>query len=406
MWHTDCRHFRTSHPCAPHKLTRARCGGCASYDPLGERILIVKLGSLGDVLRTTSCLAPLKARYPRGHVTWVTRPDARPLLARNPAVDRVLTTDGNYLELLLAEEFDLALGPETDLLSASIMRLARAGERRGFAADGRGGVVALGDAAAAWWHTGLDDAAKQGNRRTYGSWLYDVFGLAGPVAPPTLAVPDAARARAAERLAAGAGWARRYVCVNTGASSRWKEKRWKLAHYRDFVRLLGREEPGAAVVLVGGPEEADFNRELVGAGLGVVDGGTANSVEEFGALVAACDWVLTPDSLGYHVACATHTPAACLVGPTAPWELDRYARNLVLHSDLPCIACYHPTCPLPRTCMDALTPGTVWEEVRRWRAGDGAEPVVAAPVAAAPAAADPAGAPHAGADHPRAAPRG
>src|SRR5512133_350921 len=136
--HTDCRQFRTSEPCAPHKAARTRCDGCGVYDPLGERILIVKLGATGDVLRTTSCLPPLKARYPRSHVTWVTRPNARAILAGNPAIDRVLTIDENYLEFLMAEEFDLAIGPDADLLSASIMRLAHAHEKRGCIADGRG----------------------------------------------------------------------------------------------------------------------------------------------------------------------------------------------------------------------------------------------------------------------------
>jgi heptosyltransferase-2 len=349
------------------------------YDPIGERILIVKLGSLGDVLRTTSCLAPLKARYPRAQITWVTRSDARELLARNPAIDRVLTIDENHVDILLVEEFDLAIGPDCDVLSASIMRLARASERRGFIADGRGGVIAAGDAASEWWQTSLDDDRKQGNRRTYGEWLYDVCGLEGPVAPPTLPLTHGARTRIADRLAVCAPWARRYVGVNTGASARWKEKRWKAAHYRDLFRLIGHEDPESAIVLVGGPQEAAFNRELLCADVGIVDGGTANSFEEFGALVAACDWVLTPDSLGYHVACATGTPAACLVGPTSPWELDRFGRNVVLHSDLPCIACYRSECPFPRTCMDALTAESVWQHVRRWRVGSLAERGVNAP---------------------------
>ena len=144
MPNTDCRHFRTSEPCQPHKDTRARCGECTVYDPIHERILIVKLGATGDVLRTTSCLPPLKARYPRSHITWVTRSSSRAGLAWNPAIDRVLTVDGNYLEFLMAEEFDLAIGPDADLLSASIMRLAHAHEKRGCIADGHGGVRPLG----------------------------------------------------------------------------------------------------------------------------------------------------------------------------------------------------------------------------------------------------------------------
>jgi heptosyltransferase-2 len=83
--------------------------------------------------------------------------------------------------------------------------------------------------------------------------------------------------------------------------------------------------------------------------------------------VSACDWVLTGDTLGYHIACAVGTPACCLVGPTSPWELDDYGRNVILHAPLDCIGCYQPECPLPTTCMDALTPETVWSCIDRWR---------------------------------------
>ena len=124
--HTDCRHYRTTEPCEPHKETGTRCDGCAVYEPIAERILIVKLGAMGDVLRTTTCLEPLKQRYPASHITWVTHENAVPLLEGNPWIDRILSVDGNYLEFVLAERFDLAIGPDTDTLSASITSLVRA----------------------------------------------------------------------------------------------------------------------------------------------------------------------------------------------------------------------------------------------------------------------------------------
>jgi ADP-heptose:LPS heptosyltransferase len=193
--HTDCRHYRTNVPCRPHKQRKTVCSDCTEYDHTAERILVIKLDAMGDVLRTTSCLPALKREYPHGHVTWITRANAVPLLAGNPAIDRVLAVESNYLEFLLAEDFDL---------------------------------------------------------------------------------------------------------------------------------------------------------------------GTDHSIEVFAAIISSCDWILTPDSLGYHVACAVGTPAVCVVGPTSPWELDRYETNVVIHADLECIACYRARCPLPHTCMDRLTSRAVW----------------------------------------------
>ena len=321
---------------------------------------------MGDVLRTTSCLAPLKDRYPRSHVTWITRANAVPLLEANPSIDRVLSVDSKYLELLLAERFDLAIGPDTDVLSASIMAIARSDVKQGFVADGRGGVTPLNAAAEGWWRLGLDDALKQANRRTYGEWLYAMCELPLPVARPSFQLAPGAAQRCAQRLRASAPGADRWICFNTGASGRWHEKRWKPAHYHELAQLIEADDPNASIVLVGGPEEAALNRELRLMHPRFIDGGTDNSIADFAAVIASCDWILTPDSLGYHVASAVGTPALCVVGPTAPWELDVFSENCVVHANLDCIACYLPKCPFSRTCMDALTPEIILARIHEW----------------------------------------
>jgi len=355
-----------SQPCVLHKQTGTACGECGSYDPVCERVLIVKLGAIGDVLRTTGLLAPLRARYPQSHVTWVTRAPAAPLLERNPLVDRVLTVESNYLEFLLSEHFDLALVPDAEPLSAAIAALARSEQTNGFVADGRGGVRPTNAAARDWWRLGLDDALKRANRRTYSDWLSRICDLRMPAAPPMLVITDDEKHDAIRRLRQLAPRAERWIGFNTGGSSRWREKRWNRSYYAQLARLAAAEDPDAAIVLAGGAAEHVLNRELQ-HDYPFVDGGTANSIAQFGALISVCDWVLTGDTLGYHVACAVGTPACCLVGPTSPWELDDYGRNVILHASLDCIGCYHAKCPLSTTCMDVLPPEAVWSRLAQWR---------------------------------------
>ena len=191
-----------------------------------------------------------------------------------------------------------------------------------------------------------------------GEWLYAICELPTPVARPWLQPSAEARDRAAQFLQSNAPSASRRLCFNTGAGSRWQEKRWKTRHYRELGRLIWARDPLAAIVLAGGPDEAEFNGALLASEAGFIDG-TSHSIDAFAALVASSDWMLTADSLGYHVACAVATPALCLAGPTSPWELDLYQTNHVLYADLPCTACYLARCPLERTCMDQLTPHAV-----------------------------------------------
>ena len=65
------------------------------------------------------CLEPLKRQHPRSHITWITRAEAVPLLAGNPHDrPRPRRRDRTTSNSCTAEEFDLALGPDADLLSA------------------------------------------------------------------------------------------------------------------------------------------------------------------------------------------------------------------------------------------------------------------------------------------------
>jgi heptosyltransferase-2 len=59
--HTDCRHFRGDVPCTPHKKDGVHCESCPFYDPVDKKILIIKLGAIGDVIRTTPLLHRLES---------------------------------------------------------------------------------------------------------------------------------------------------------------------------------------------------------------------------------------------------------------------------------------------------------------------------------------------------------
>ena len=62
--HPDCRHFRGDLPCRPNKTDDYVCDGCPVYAPVTQRILIIKLGAIGDVIRTTPLLRRLRAERP------------------------------------------------------------------------------------------------------------------------------------------------------------------------------------------------------------------------------------------------------------------------------------------------------------------------------------------------------
>ncbi|MCX7610459.1 MAG: lipopolysaccharide heptosyltransferase family protein, partial [Ignavibacterium sp.] len=90
MLKRDCKHFPGDHPCIYHKTEGIKCENCNYYEPITFKILIIKLDAVGDVLRTTSILPGLKEKYPQGHITWLTRENAKEIFYNNNFVDRVL----------------------------------------------------------------------------------------------------------------------------------------------------------------------------------------------------------------------------------------------------------------------------------------------------------------------------
>lgn len=371
--HTDCRHYRGAMPCTFHKRDGRLCDGCADYDKITFRILIVKLAAVGDVLRTTSILPALKKRYSGSEITWVTKAGAAPLLHGNPMIDRVLVTEGNYQEFLRNEAFDLGICLDADPHSATIHSIAECKDRRGFVCDRAGKVHPVDARGQEWWLMGLNDELKKANRKTYQEIMYGICGLDLPTFPPQLSLNGSSSAFANNFVAKNASLKKfkRILGVNTGGGGRWQYKKWTFEGYVGFIELMKQRHPEVGIVIVGGPEEVELNRRIMdAAGNGVVDAGCNNSLAEFGAIISTFDVLLTSDSLGMHMGVALGKPTVVLVGPTSPWELDVFGKGDILHSDIECLVCYLSRCDKTVTCMSTLSPAYVLAKVERHLALD------------------------------------
>src|SRR4030065_1000671 len=106
---TDCRFFKGDKPCDPHKENGVKCDDCNYYKPIQFKILIIKLDAVGDVLRTTSILKPLKNKYTDSYIIWCTRQNSRELFKDNPLVDEVMTVEEDALFRINAEEYDIVI---------------------------------------------------------------------------------------------------------------------------------------------------------------------------------------------------------------------------------------------------------------------------------------------------------
>src|SRR3989441_4705944 len=116
------------------------------------RILIVRLGSIGDIVHTLPSLAAIRRAHSEAEISWVVERRASEILRDNPLLDRLIVIDTKalrrglmsgetlraprqQLRLLRASAFDLALDFQGLLKSATIARLSGARRIYGFARE-------------------------------------------------------------------------------------------------------------------------------------------------------------------------------------------------------------------------------------------------------------------------------
>jgi len=351
FYHYDCRHFRGDKPCG----VAERCEGCASYAPIGSRILIVKLGASGDVLRTTPLLRALKSRDPSCHVTWVVDPPSLALLAGNRLIDRLLPFAWEDLFPLFVERFDLLLSLDKEPRGTALAALVRATERRGFGLGEDGAPRPLSPSSFYAYDLGIDDHLKfVVNEKTYQEIVFDLAGL--PYEREDYVYePSEEERRAAQGALREAGLApgERAIGLNTGGGRAFANKGWTVG---GFARLCERIESrlGRRAILLGGADEAEKNAAIARASGARAVVPPLLGVRTFAAVLGEMDAVVTGDTLGLHLALALGRPVVALFGSTAPQEIELYGRGEKVLPHVPCAPCYLRECPVTSTCMDSI----------------------------------------------------
>jgi heptosyltransferase-2 len=363
--HYDCRHFLGYKPCSFRRL----CDECPHYSPFGERILIVKLAALGDVLRTTPLLRGLTQENPRCHITWLTEPGAVPMLEGAAGIDRLLSYTPETTLQLQCETFDHLYCFDKEPKATALAMQIAASRKFGFGMSCFGNVMPLSESSEYAFELGINDALKFGsNLKTYPQLIFECAEL--PYEHPQEYVfPDLTSEieEAARRLQElGVGQNDLKVGLNTGAGDVFATKKWTEDGYARLADMLA-EGFGAKALLLGGPGEVERNARIAASARHrVVDTGTRNSIRTFAGIIANCDLMVTGDTLAMHLAIGLKVPVVVLLGPTCHQELELYGRGAKIVTDFDCSPCYLSVCPKETSCMQALSPETVFAETAKW----------------------------------------
>jgi heptosyltransferase I len=339
---TDMRHQPTSPP-----VSR------------GSAILIILMGSLGDLVRGLCLPGEIKRNWPSTTLTWLVEPRWKPLVDRHPLIDEVLVFDRprkaaavmDLRRALNARRFDITLDMQRHFKSGLFSLFS--------GAPCRIGVHPRNAKEFNWLFNNRHLAYFSPNRpklehyRQFISYLDGSLSMCPDFGLSSVGNDDLSDGLLS-RLPAP------YIVIVMGSS--WVSKDWTYAGYRGLTQaILTRGEYG--VVLVGdGSQTGPAERLAVSLGSNRLLNLTGKtSLTALAAILHKAAAAVGPDSGPGHVSAAVGTPYVALFGPTDPDRVAPYrCLDLVVRADADCLGCYHKTCPRKDTaCMAAITPAMV-----------------------------------------------
>jgi len=359
---TDCRFFKADRPCDPHKEKGVKCDDCSYYQPIKFKILIVKLDAVGDVLRTTSILKPLKKEYPDCYIEWCTRYNSLELFKNNSIVDEVITVEDDALFRINAEQYDIVINLDTSKISSAIAANVFAKEKFGFILNKNGFVESTSTSAQQWLEMSAFDDVKRENKKSYQQIMYEILSLDLPVEPPMIHISDKEKEKiSAKEFVKNLNQKKPVIGLNVGVGTKWPSKGWPLIRWQELIEKIGNEKYN--LLLLGGPEEVVITNQLKNNFNYVINTGCDNSLLEFAAIVDLCDLVITADTMALHIATALEKKIIALFGSTSANEIELYGKGIKLNSKDGCKCYYKKYCTEDVSCMEKITSEMVIEAI-------------------------------------------
>ncbi len=285
-----------------------------------KKIVIIKLGALGDVVRTLSLLLGIKEKYPDSEITWITKDNSLEIVNQSQYVDKVFT-----LPYEPVEEFDILYNFDIDKEATTLAEKIIAKEKYGFYSEDNF-PVAFNLPAEYYLNTLFDDEIKKSNRKTYQQMMFETAELPYKKQHHSIELGEKHKKYANEFIKHNNINPENLIGIHLGASSRWPSKKWHLDNLKEFIKKLS--EKGKEILLFGGPnepkEQEDIFNELKNKGLNIHKNNPNNSLLEFASLVNNCKAMVCSDSLALHIALGLKKPTIGLFFCTSPDEVEDY----------------------------------------------------------------------------------
>ena len=376
----DCSHFEGHIPCKPNKEFDVQCDDCSHYDkntssiinldtkksllqeifkicnftkqdlvektPIKPtevtRILFIKLGAIGDVIRTTPLLEKYIKEYGKCHFSWITH---SPEVIPADEVDVIYKWDASSVSNLANQEFDIAVNLDKDKEACMLLSLINSREKFGFLwKDGH--INTATDKAEHKLITGLFDHISKKNTKNYLEEIFEICHFDFNGEEYKINLNQNLNDKWKNKLVTMTD-GKTIIGLNTGCGLRWKTRLWPEEYWIELINIL--EKQGYFCLLMGGPDEDEMNRyyekETNATYLGTF------SLEEFIAITNNTDIIVSPVSMMMHIAIALKKQLMLFHNIFNVHEFELYGRGVIIEPTSGCDCYFGNSCKREKSCM-------------------------------------------------------
>jgi ADP-heptose:LPS heptosyltransferase len=348
-FNADCLHFLGHIPCKPHKEQGFHCENCPAYTPLEKRILIIKLGAMGDVIRTTPLITRYKKLYPHVKFTWITLfPDILP----KGEIHEVYKLGIEASLYVTNVDWDIAINLDKEKEAAAMLKMVSAKEKYGFILKD-GATQPVNELAQHKFDTGLFDDVSKANTKNYCTEIFEICGLQYDGEPYLL------DNHADKNFVWDIDRSKPIIGLNTGCGDRWTTRLWSIENWIELAKMI--EKAGYTPLLLGGSQEHDRN-------LAIQEGSGAcylgnYPLQQFINLIDQCDLVVTQVTMGMHLTLGLGKKIVLMNNIFNSHEFDLFNKGAIVQPPKTCKCFYRGSCVDGNSCMETLSPEVVMGHV-------------------------------------------
>ena len=329
------------------------CLNCDEYLPVGKKFLIIKLGALGDVIRTTPLAVYYKKTYSNCHITWITK---SPEILPKTEINEIYSFQYPEISVILNKTFDIAINLDKEKEACILLNQVNSERKYGFTWQ-NGHINALNQAAEEKMLTGLFDEYSKQNKKSYQEEIFEICDIKFNKEKFLLDVNQDLNNKWNSLKNKAEGKA--IVGLNTGCGKRWLTRLWPEDYWVELIKSL--RDRNIYPVLLGGKDEDLMNQKYSNI-TGAYYPGTF-SLQEFISLSANCDIIVTAVSMMMHIAIALGKPLILFNNIFNKNEFELYGNGVILEPKTGCECYYGTYCKRERHCMLDISPSSVLENI-------------------------------------------